>query len=47
MTQKYVADQNIALVAELSNANPYLNEAVSIVYKLYVSNDVYLSGAER
>ena len=41
---EYVADQNIALVAELSNANPYLNEAVSIVYKLYVSNDVYLSG---
>ncbi len=41
---EYVADQNIELVAELSNANPYLNEAVSVVYKLYVSNDVYLSG---
>lgn len=41
---EYVADQNMELVAELSNPNPYLNEAVSVVYKLYVSDDVYLSG---
>ncbi len=41
---EYVADQNMELVAELSNSNPYLNEAVSVVYKLYVSDDVYLSG---
>ena len=33
----YIADQNIHLVAELSNTNPYLNEAISIEYRLYVS----------
>ncbi len=35
----YVADKNIHLVAEVSKTNPYLNEPVSIVYKLYVSQD--------
>lgn len=33
----YIADQNIHLVAEVSNSNPYLNEAITVVYKLYVS----------
>lgn len=33
----YIADQNIHLVAEVSNTNPYLNEAITVVYKLYVS----------
>lgn len=28
---------NLHLVAEISNANPYLNQGVSVVYKLYVS----------
>ncbi|MCB0446319.1 MAG: protein BatD, partial [Gelidibacter sp.] len=32
-----VADDNIHLVAEISKANPYLNEAITVVYKLYVS----------
>ena len=35
----YVADKNIHLVAEISKTNPYLNEPISIVYKLYVSPD--------
>ena len=35
----YIADQNIHLVAEVSKANPYLNEAITVVYKLYVSPD--------
>ena len=30
----YVADKNIHLVAEVSKTNPYLNEPISIVYKL-------------
>lgn len=34
---EYVASENLHLVAEISNANPYLNEAITIVYKLYVS----------
>ena len=35
----YIADQNIFLVAEISNKNPYLNEGISVTYKLYVSPD--------
>ena len=33
----YLASENIHLVAEISKANPYLNEAITVVYKLYVS----------
>lgn len=33
----YIASENIHLVAEVSKTNPYLNEAVTLVYKLYVS----------
>lgn len=33
----YLASENIHLVAEISKTNPYLNEAITIVYKLYVS----------
>ena len=33
----YVASENIHLVAEISKINPYLNEAITVVYKLYVS----------
>ncbi len=32
----YVASQNVHLIAEISNANPYVGESISIVYKLYV-----------
>ncbi len=39
-----IADQNIHLVAEISNASPYLNEAISVVYKLYVSNNSGING---
>ena len=33
----YLASENIHLVAEISKTNPYLNEAITVVYKLYVS----------
>ncbi|MDN3665059.1 BatD family protein [Algibacter miyuki] len=33
----FIAGENIHLVAEISKTNPYLNEAISVVYKLYVS----------
>jgi hypothetical protein len=36
----YIASENIHLVAEISNSNPYLNEAVTVVYKFYYSSDV-------
>ncbi|SFU60229.1 Oxygen tolerance [Pustulibacterium marinum] len=35
-----IADENLHLVAEVSKSNPYLNEAVSVVYKLYFSSTV-------
>ncbi|MFD2822636.1 BatD family protein [Lacinutrix iliipiscaria] len=37
-----VAD-NIHLVAEVSKTNPYLNEAITVVYKLYVSPNTGVS----
>lgn len=34
---QYLANESIHLVAEISKTNPYLNEAITVVYKLYVS----------
>ncbi|NRD18803.1 protein BatD [Winogradskyella eckloniae] len=42
-----VASENIHLVAEVSNASPYLNEAITVVYKLYVSPDIGVSSNWR
>ncbi|MEP5255859.1 BatD family protein [Winogradskyella rapida] len=42
-----VAADKIHLVAEVSNANPYLNEAITVVYKLYVSPDIGVSSNWR
>ena len=36
----YIASEKIHLVAEVSNSNPYLNEAITIVYKLYVAQGI-------
>ncbi|MCO5724423.1 BatD family protein [Robiginitalea marina] len=38
-----IADESLHLVAEVSRADPYLNEPVSVVYKLYVSPSVNVS----
>lgn len=38
-----IADENIHLVAEVSKNNPYLNEAITVVYKLYVSTSTGVS----
>jgi hypothetical protein len=43
LTADDIADQNLHLVAEVSRTNPYLNEAVSVVYKLYVSPSINVS----
>lgn len=43
----YVASENVHLVAEISNANPYLNEAITVTYKLYVSHDVSITSNWR
>ena len=39
----YIVSKNIHLVAEVSDANPYLNEAITVVYKLYVSPNTGVS----
>ena len=44
---KYIAKESIHLIAEVSKSNPYLNEAVSVVYKLYVSENIGVSGWEE
>lgn len=33
---RYIAQQNIHLVAEVSNMTPYVGESISVVYKLFV-----------
>lgn len=38
-----IAADNIHLVAEVSKVNPYLNEAITVVYKLYVSESTGVS----
>ncbi|MEP0133505.1 MAG: BatD family protein [Eudoraea sp.] len=38
-----IADDNLHLVAEVSKISPYLNEAISVVYKLYVSPSINVS----
>ena len=38
-----IADDNLHLVAEVSKTSPYLNEAISVVYKLYVSPSINVS----
>jgi hypothetical protein len=40
---EYIASQNIHLVAELSKTNPYLNEPITVTYKLYVSPNTGVS----
>lgn len=39
----YMAQQGIHLVAELSKENPYVGEALYVVYKLYVSENISVS----
>ena len=38
-----VADESLHLVAEVSKTSPYMNEAISVVYKLYVSPSISVS----
>ncbi len=34
----YAGKDGVQLVAEISNPNPYLNEPITVIYKIYVSN---------
>ena len=40
---EYLIDDNLHLVAEISNTRPYLNEAITVVYKLYFRNPLRIS----
>lgn len=44
---EYLADENMHLIAEISNTNPYLNEAITVVYKLYFRNPIKISDARE
>lgn len=44
---EYLADENVHLVAEISNSSPYLSEAITVTYKLYVSHDVSITSNWR
>jgi len=43
----YVASESVHLVAEISKTDPYLNEAITVSYKLYVSHDVSITSNWR
>ena len=36
----YIAQQNIHLVAQISNAKPYVGQGVYVEYRLYISNNI-------
>ncbi len=44
---EYLASENVHLVAEISKTDPYLNEAITVTYKLYVSHDVSITSQWR
>ncbi|MBN09632.1 MAG: BatD protein [Flavobacteriaceae bacterium] len=44
---EYLADENIHLVTEISNDNPFLNQAISVIYKLYFRNPIKISDARE
>ena len=39
----YIASENLHLVAEVSKTNPYLNEAITVIYKLYINPRIQIS----
>jgi hypothetical protein len=41
------ADNELHLVAEVSKENPYINEPVTVVYKLYFSNNIGLTNFQE
>ena len=43
MTAEDVANESLHLVAEVSNPNPFLNEMLTVVYKLYVGPDISIT----
>ena len=44
---EYLIDDNLHLVTEVSNPRPYLNEAITVVYKLYFRSPLKISDARE
>jgi hypothetical protein len=44
---EFLANENVHLVAEVSKSNPFLNEAITVTYKMYVSRDVSVARGFR
>ena len=42
-----IADENLHLVAELSKSDPYINEAITVIYKLYFSSEISVSNVNE
>ena len=42
-----IADENLHLVAEISKRDPYLNEAITVIYKLYFSSEISVSNVNE
>ena len=42
-----IADDNLHLIAEISKRNPYLNEAITVIYKLYFSSEISVSNVNE
>lgn len=40
-------DDNLFLVADISNSNPYINEPITVVYKLYFSYNIGISNFQE
>lgn len=43
----YLTDENIRLVAEISNSSPFLNEGLTVVYKLYFRNPISITDVQE
>lgn len=41
------ADNDLHLIAEISKTNPYINEPITVVYKLYFSNNIGISNSQE
>ncbi len=41
------ADTELHLIADISNSNPYINQPVTVVYKLYFSNNIGISNFDE
>ena len=41
------AENDLHLIAEISKTNPYINEPITVVYKLYFSNNIGISNSQE